>query len=37
MRWGGWGTIDKKDYSMLYSGPNKRNGRHRIGFFIITK
>jgi endonuclease/exonuclease/phosphatase family metal-dependent hydrolase len=34
MRWQGHGQIDKKDFSLLYSGPTERTGQYGVGFMI---
>jgi exonuclease III len=37
IRWQGQGRIDKKDFSLFYSGPKKRTGRYEAGFIINAK
>ncbi|XP_022186058.2 craniofacial development protein 2-like [Nilaparvata lugens] len=37
VRWKGSGRIDKKDYSVLYSGNEERAGRHGTAFIINAK
>jgi len=36
-RWQGEGIIDKKDFSLFYSGPKERTGRYGTGFIINAK
>jgi hypothetical protein len=37
IRWQGKGRIDKKDFSVFYSGPKERAGRYGTGFVINAK
>ena len=37
IRWVGQGRIDKKDFTMFYSGPEKRTGLSGTGFIIDSK
>ena len=37
IRWQGQGRIDKKDFSLFYSGPKERMGRYGTGFIINAK
>jgi hypothetical protein len=37
IRWQGKGRIDKKDFSLLYSGPKERAGHYGTGFVINAK
>jgi exonuclease III len=37
IRWQGQGRIDKKDFSLFYSGPKERTSRYRKGFIINAK
>ena len=37
IRWQGQGRIDKKDFSLFYSGPNERAGHYGTGFIINAK
>ena len=37
IRWQEQGRIDKKDFSLFYSGPKERTGRYGIGFIINAK
>lgn len=34
IKWDGSGFIKKKVYTLLYSGPDKKTGRHGIGFYV---
>jgi hypothetical protein len=34
IRWHGQGRIDKKDFSLFYSGPKERTGRYWTGFIL---
>lgn len=37
MRWKGQGKIEKKDYSLFYSGPEERTGQFCTGFIVHGK
>ena len=37
IHWQGQGRIDKKDFSLFYSGPKERTGRCWTGFIINAK
>jgi exonuclease III len=37
IRWQGQGRIDKKEFSLFYSGPKYRTGRYGAGFIINAK
>jgi len=35
--WQGHGRVDKKDFSLFYSGPKERTGGYGTGFIINAK
>jgi len=37
IHWQGQGRIDKKDFSLFYSGPKERMGSYETGFIINAK
>jgi nitrogen regulatory protein PII len=37
IHWQGQGRIDKKDFSLFYSGPKQRTGSYETGFIINAK
>ncbi|PSN53384.1 hypothetical protein C0J52_03797 [Blattella germanica] len=37
IRWNGDGIINKKDYTLYYSGPSKKTGKAGTGFFVKKK
>ena len=37
IQWQGQGRIDKKDFTLFYSGPKERTGQYRTGFIISSK
>ena len=37
VRWSGKGQIDKKDFTINYSGPDERTGLNGVGIFVSKK